>query len=366
MNAVVMHVRSSAGLYGAEQAILGMCRAGESASPNACLTVLLGAGGGGRELVDAARHQGIAVDALACRGRFDPSCIAKLRRRIARAGNARTIVHCHDYKSIVYVAIASIGLDVIRIATLHGWTGGGGRLRLYHALEALALGRFHRVCAVSSNIAEALANRGIDRGRIARVTNGIDTDRYRPLEGLATRRTEAPLRLGTAARLAAEKNLSGLIRAVAECNRRGRPTSLELCGDGPLRDELADLIRALALEDHVRLKGRIEHPEDWYPDLDAMVLPSLTEGLPLALLEALACGCPVVATDVGEVAAVLEGLPGCRIVPAGDDDALVDALLALRARRRPDDAAVERIRGRYSLRHMAESYAEIYREALAA
>ena len=157
-----------------------------------------------------------------------------------------------------------------------------------------------------------------------------------------------------------------MIRAVAECNRRGQPTSLELCGDGPLRDELADLIRALALEDHVLLKGRIEHPEDWYPNLDAMVLPSLTEGLPLALLEALACGCPVVATDVGEVAAVLEGLPGCRNDPAADDDTLVDALMALRARQRPDDAAVERIRGRYSLRHMAESYAEIYREALAA
>lgn len=361
-----MHVRSSAGLYGAEQAILGICRVRESTSPRACLTVLLGPGGSGQELVDAARREGVAVNALACRGRFDPRCIVRLRRRIAQSGDERIIIHCHDYKSIVYVAIASTGLDVVRIATLHGWTGTTGRLRLYHALEARALGRFDRVCAVSANIAEALADRGIDPGRIARVTNGIDTERFRPPERCVARPSDTPLRVGTAARLAAEKNQSGLIRAVADCNRRGRAISLELCGDGPLRADLAELSCSLGISDCVRFHGRIEQLEQWYPGLDAMVLPSLTEGLPLAVLEALACGCPVVATNVGEVASVLEGLAGCHIIPPGDQAALVAALLALRPRQRPDEAAVERVRRRYSLHHMAESYAGIYRDALAA
>jgi len=366
VNAKVIHIRSSTGLYGAEQAILGMCRPSKSSTTRASIIVLLGFDQSGRAFFEAARERNLVVEALACPRKVDPLCIARLRQRINSNQNGCTIIHCHDYKSIIYGAIASAGLDVIRIATLHGWTSPLGRLRLYHALERTLLRRFHRVCAVSEDIAQTIAKSGIDGERVVRVTNGVDTDRFQPIELNNSTAGDRPLRLGTAARLAPEKNLSALFRAISLCRKQGLRISLELCGDGPLHAELVSLAKSLGISHVVEFKGRVENLEQWYPNLDAMVLPSTTEGLPLAMLEALACGCPVVATAVGDIPSVLKDLAKCQIIQPGDDKALVGALLRIQKRLHPDFSASNRIRSNYSLHHMAACYEKVYQGAATA
>lgn len=361
----IVHLRSSTGMYGAEQVVLELCRHQSRQRGATRLIVFAPTGQPSPDLIGEALARGLRTEGLPCRRALDAHCVLELRRRLRAELTAGDVVlHCHDYKSVVYGVLATSGLPVTRVATLHGWLEGGGRLRLYHWLEARMLRHFKRVCAVSPMIAERLRAEGLRVEIIRHVNNGIDTSRYRPRPRPPTRRHGKLLRIGTAARLSPEKNLAMLIEAVGECLRRGLELQLEIVGDGPQREELQALIERLGLSDRAELAGIRAGLEDWYPELDAYVLPSLSEGMPMSILEALACGCPVIASRVGAIPELLEGISGCRVVPPGDFDALVNALLALPWTPGPLLEASDRISGRYSGTHMAMRYAGIYREAV--
>lgn len=368
MNMAVTHLRSSTGLYGAEQVVLELCRQHGAMHGQARLLVFSPAGQAPPVLIKEAQERGLDAEGLNCRGAIDPQCIFDLRRRLrssCRSGPA--VLHCHDYKSVVYGGLASVGLPVVRVATLHGWLlGGSGRLRLYHWLEARMLKRFKRICAVSPLIVNQLLEQGLDAGLIKRVDNGIDTNRFQPNADLRNANRAKYLQVGTAARLSPEKNLGLLIRAVAECRDRGLEIRLDIVGEGPQRVELEALVQDLGLSGQIVFPGRVDSLEEWYPCLDAFVLPSLREGMPISILESLACGCPVIATDVGAVRELLDGVDGCRVVPSNDLRALADAMMALRFTPGPLLEASDRINSLYSSAHMATRYAGIYREAFSA
>jgi glycosyltransferase involved in cell wall biosynthesis len=365
MSIAINHLRSSTGLYGAEQVVLELCRHQRATHESTRLLVFSPVGKPPPALVEEAWRRGLRAERLLCQGPLDPHCVADLRRRLkqsCRSGPA--ILHCHDYKSVVYGGLASVGLPVARVATLHGWLEGGGRLRLYHWLEARMLKSFKRVCAVSPLIVDQLLEQGLDADHIRRVDNGIDTSRYRPRAGASNANRASYLQIGTAARLSPEKNLGLLVRAVGECRDRGLEIRLDIVGDGPQRAELDALVAKLGLAREIRFAGCLDSLEDWYPGLDAFVLPSLREGMPISILEALACGCPVIASDVGAVHELLDGIAGCRVVPSNDLPALVDAMLSLRENPPPLLEASDRVNCHYSSMVMASRYAGIYREAV--
>ncbi len=363
MRFAITHLRSSSGLYGAEQMILELCRQQASHYPKTRLLVFAPVGQGQTELLRAARSRQLPAASLSCRGPVDPGCVLDLRRRLrADTREHRAVLHCHDYKSVVYGGLASAGLPVIRIATLHGWLDDHRRLQLYHWLEARMLHGFQRVCAVSPAIAERLFKQGLEPELICRVNNGIDVGRFRPRQH--SQHDSGRLLLGTAARLSPEKNLAMLIQVIAACREHGREFDLEIVGEGPQRQELESLVRRLGLEDQVRLPGNVNGLEHWYPRLDAFVLPSLNEGMPLAVLESLSCGCPVIASAAGAIPELLEGLDGCQTVSPGDADGLTEALLELPATGLPLMAAHQRISRHYSGAHMATRYSGIYRSAV--
>lgn len=357
----MLHLRSSAGMYGAEQVVLGLAREQIAHGRDSRIAAFVHEGVE-PELLRAARAQGVPALALPCRGIADARCIATLRRMLVdgRIG----VLHCHDYKSIVYARLATRGLAVARIATLHGWLGDGLRMRAYRWLEMRALRGFDGVCAVSAAIEHALLEGGLRRDRIHRVDNGVDLGRFRPVPRLPERAT--PLRIGTAARLSPEKNLAMLVDAVAECRKRGRRIELDIVGDGPLREALVAQVRRLELDDTVQVRGSVDKLERWYPRLDAFVLPSLTEGMPMTVLEAMACGCPVLASAVGSIPTLLAGLPHSRTLPPADLTALVDALMHQPLLEAPRQDARERVRARYSTARMAEDYEAAYLAAVAA
>jgi glycosyltransferase involved in cell wall biosynthesis len=348
-------------MYGAEQVVLGLAREQIAHGRDSRIAVFVHADAQ-PELLRAARAQGVPALALPCRGIADARCVGALRRMLVdgRVG----VLHCHDYKSIVYARLATRGLPLARIATLHGWLDGGLRMRAYRWLEMRALHGFDGVCAVSAAIEHALRDGGIRRERIHRVDNGVDLGRFRPVPRLPERAT--PLRIGTAARLSPEKNLGMLIDAVAECRSRGRSIELCIVGDGPLRETLAAQVHRLGLDDAVQLRGAVDKLERWYPGLDAFVLPSLTEGMPMTVLEAMACGCPVLASAVGSIPTLLAGLPHSRTLPPADLAALVDALMQQPLLDAPRQDARERVRARYSTTRMAEDYEAAYLAAVAA
>lgn len=363
MRFAITHLRSSSGLYGAEQMVLELCRQQAVHYPKTRLLVFAPVGQAPTDLLLEARTRQLPVASLPCRGPIDPGCVLDLRRRLrSDTRNHHAVLHCHDYKSVVYGGLASAGLPVTRIATLHGWLDDHRRLRLYHWLEAHMLQGFQRICAVSPAIAERLSVEGLDPALICRVNNGIDIGRFRPRQH--DQAHSGRLLLGTAARLSPEKNLAMLIRVIAACRNQGREFNLEIVGEGPQRQELETLIKQLYLDDLVSLPGNMNGMEHWYPRLDAFVLPSLTEGMPLTVLEALSCGVPVIASAAGAIPELLEGLTGCQTVRPGDPAGLTAALLELHAAGPPLMAAHQRISQHYSGAHMATRYSGIYRSAV--
>jgi glycosyltransferase involved in cell wall biosynthesis len=166
---------------------------------------------------------------------------------------------------------------------------------------------------------------------VVTVRNGIDPEPFISGGG-STQEARASLGLpkdvfliGTVGRLDPTKAPGHLIDAFNVLVRQGADAYLALAGEGRLRHDLEAQIASLGLENRVILMGHMKEIPQFLRSLDLFVLPSLREGLPLALLEAMASGLPVVATNTGGIPEVLSGLEGAVLVPVGDINALAVA-----------------------------------------
>jgi glycosyltransferase involved in cell wall biosynthesis len=182
--------------------------------------------------------------------------------------------------------------------------------------------------------------------RVRFISNGIDCARFaaRPREGVAGR-----LVIGTVASLRREKNIGRLIRAFAGL-AAGSGAELLIVGGGAERQALDQLARELNVVARVRFAGQSDRPEDWYSQMDIFALSSDTEQMPLSVLEAMAAGLPVAATDVGDVAQMVSAENRSYVTPA---DAFATALVRLAA----DDAARKAI-GAANQKKARESFDE--------
>ena len=359
----VFHVRSSAGLYGAEYVIFGLIPALASLGIGSTLLCLDNQHCADQPLAAAAQRLQIPYQRVPCRGRFDPATVAALRRVLRRDA---ALLHVHDYKSAAHAWLARGRRDVPIVATSHGQFASSARLHLYHRLERALMRRFDRVCAVSEAMRPLLLRAGVAAARIALIENGIDTGRFSaaavPLQRGEFGIAGDALLFGSAMRLTEQKNPLGLIDAFAQVARAIPNAALVLAGDGPLRAPVLARAAAHGVADRLHLIGARDDLERFYTMLDVFVLPSLYEGLPLALLEAMAAERRLVATGVGQVAAVLDGLD-VTPVPPGDAPALARAMIE--AGRMPAatmPALRERVVERFSLARMAAAYAALYRD----
>ena len=191
--------------------------------------------------------------------------------------------------------------------------------------------------------------------RVRYIPNGIDVSRFLPRE----RGGEVPV-IGTVAALRGEKNFARLLRAFA---RLPAPARLVVVGDGPERGALEALAGELGIAGRVRFTGHLADPREAYRDFDLFALSSDTEQMPLSVLEAMAAGLAVAATDVGDVAAMLAG-ENRPFVVARDPAALAGAMAALLAdpaRRGAIGAANRaRVEREYGEETMFQAYAALF------
>jgi glycosyltransferase involved in cell wall biosynthesis len=185
--------------------------------------------------------------------------------------------------------------------------------------------------AVSEALAEAVAGLGIPRDRIVVQHNGVDGELFAPGDRHGERASlgvEPDRRLvGFVGRLSHEKGIDVLLEAMGELARRDARTDLAIVGSGPLEPTLRARAAGLALGDRVRFLGHRGHDElpRWLRAFDVLCLPSRREGCPNVVLEALACGRPVVASAVGGVPELLREGNGI-LVPPERPGALAGAL----------------------------------------
>lgn len=236
--------------------------------------------------------------------------------------------------------------------------------------------RFDCVVAPAQPILSGLAREeSLAARRMLWIPNGVDTERFRPQPTqarLESRRVlglaDTEIAFGCVASLSRVKCHHHLLQAFAQVHRQLPHTRLLLVGDGPLRPQIEQQIAALGLDAVVGLLGNRADVETILPALDVAILTSSTEGMSNALLEAMACGLPMVATAVGgNLQLVQPGISGL-LVPVGQPAALADALLTLaqapETRQRMGVAARERIEREFSLDSMVRSFDRLYQRLL--
>ncbi|MEI6129235.1 MAG: glycosyltransferase [Planctomycetota bacterium] len=192
--------------------------------------------------------------------------------------------------------------------------------------------------------------------------NGVDLTRFAPAS--APPAAARGFTIGTVGGLRGEKDHATLLRAVALMKQ---PARVLLIGDGPMRPQLAALARELQIEERVTLAGACSDPAPLYRTMDAFVLSSRTEQMPLSLLEAMASGLPCASTEVGDVRAMLPQSCGGAIVPPGAAAQLGAALdeLATDAARRSREGGLNRAHccAHYELTVCLDRFLAIYRQA---
>lgn len=361
----ILHVFSSAGLYGAEYVALGLIPALRAHGIDCTLVCINNPHTPEQYLYERARELGIAAVNLPCSGRLDLGTIRELRTIIRRQPNA--IVHTHGYKGTFYAALAGRGSGTPKVATLHGWVTRTTSLQLYQWLEIRLLRRFQQLCIVSEEQRAPLTRAGIDGNAIRFIQNGIDTRRFRPDVAPLPRADfgipEGAFVFGSAMRLREEKNPVALVEAFAAATAYTPHTWLVIAGEGHLRDAILQRAEALGVASRVRLLGARNDLEHFYTLLDCFVLPSLREGLPLALLEAMASARPVICTSVAQIPDVVAGLDVQLLAP-GDTPALTQALERAQSTRLPQPELRARVEQRYSVDRMASDYAAVYEEVM--
>lgn len=283
------------------------------------------------------------------------------------------LVHAHSAKAGLAGRLAVRG----RIPTVfqpHAWSFeavSGVTAALALTWERLGARWADRVVCVSEAERATGVRAGI-RGRWTVVPNGIDPERFRPAPATAVRAGLAPLAgLGPAAplvvcvgRLCRQKGQDVLLRAWDTVVRRVPDARLVLVGDGPDHDRLRQEAPA-----SVVFTGAVTDASPWYQAADLVVLPSRWEGMALAPLEAMACGRPVVVTDVDGARESLPPSFGAPcLVPPEDPAVLAGALTELlldpRQRESLGDRARRHVLSTHDVRHTARAVADVYRDLL--
>lgn len=292
-----------------------------------------------------------------------------------------SIVHTRNLAALEVAVPAWAAGVPTRIHGEHGWDTADrhGENRRHRRIRQLYRPFVNRYVALSRHIEGYLnAQVGISAGRIARICNGVDSERFSPSrEGRRIAIPGSPFNddglgiIGTVGRLQAVKDQVNLVRAFAnllqQAGADAHPWRLVIAGDGPQRGDVEAEIRRLNLADRVWLAGERDDIPDILRGLDLFALPSQSEGISNTILEAMASGLAVVATEVGGNAElVLPGETGA-LVPAADDRrlaaALADYVLDPARRRTHGQAGRRRVETTFSLTAMVDQYAALYAAA---
>ena len=289
------------------------------------------------------------------------------------------VLHSCNLAAMEFAPMAALAGVPLRVHAEHGWDVGelGGRNARYRFLRRLYKPFVHEFIAVAEPQQRYLLDRiGVPAAHLHFIPNGVDTERFRPRRDADALPTGFPFRrgehwvIGTIGRLAPVKNPLLLVDAFVRLVHSRAPETesmrVVMVGEGPLHDEIAQRIADTGIADRVWLAGvRADIPE-LLRAMDCFVLPSLSEATSCTLQEAMATALPVIATQVGGNAALLEDGSHGILVPSEDAPALAAELLKQYRLRADSDhqAARESIIRRYGLQAMLARYAALFGRAL--
>lgn len=319
------------------------------------------------------RRSDVAVHSLHKRDGKDPALYLRLYRLLKTL--QPTVVHTRNLGTIEGAVIARLAGVPYRIHSEHGWDviDPDGTNRKYRVLRRLVNPTINRFVTVSRELERWLTSTvGIPSAKVQRICNGVDTERFRPRED-SRRRVLPPetfppesIVVGTVTRFSAIKDPLNLVRAFIEARQTagGERLRLAMIGDGSLREAAEAELNEAGVGELAWLPGSRDDIPELLRDFDLFALGSLREGISNTVLEAMATGLPVIATETGGNGELIESGRTGRLVQPGDSSDLAGALLEYarseELRRAHGHVARQRVVRDFSLDRMLTDYDILY------
>jgi glycosyltransferase involved in cell wall biosynthesis len=308
----IWHLVAPAPFGGLERVVYALALGQQNAGAGVSVVALLDDHGEEPSIIDELRKANVPVIPLVHPAR---SYIAQRRSLEALARELRPdVVHSHGYLPDVLNASMTSELPFARVTTVHGFTGGGWRNRLYEKLQRTSFRRFDTVIAVSKKLAGELAH------QYPRKSQPLP-NAWIPSSTIATQReardrlrlTSDAFNVGWVGRLSHEKGADVLLDAVGQL--RDLPIRVSFVGDGSERRALELRARKLDIDAIVSWHGKVPMAGRMLPAFDLLVISSRTEGTPITLFEAIEAGVPVVASAVGGIPDVVASSEAILVAP---------------------------------------------------
>lgn len=363
----VLHLIDSGGLYGAEKMLLALMSEQKASNIDATLLSCGDKGDSVKPLESEAEKLDLKCKIWRMKAGFN--ILGMLKIFDWAANNGFTHLHSHGFKFNVLIGLLPkyMRKKFRWVVTVHGFIPAKliSKSFIYQFLDKRMSLRADKMCLVSPAMAEyvefikaqnkCVVLNGIERkssADISNETNQVDT-------------STSSIKLLYVGRLSHEKGIHYLLESLSELTSKEQKYHLTIMGDGPLKGEVLKTIDDKSMTSSITLKGFVDSPEQYFSQFDVLVMPSLTEGIPITLLEAMRERLPVIATKVGGIPFVLGYDYPYLVSPKSKQD-LSDKLnmLCRESKENLDGIAqnnFERFLGSFTSQKMHESYLNIYR-----
>lgn len=372
----ILHLHSSSGFYGAESVVINLGKALDRVGYHPIIGSIevdeLTLSAFAREAIE----KKLDIEILVSRAKFSPIAIFKIAK-LVREREIR-VIHSHYNKATVLGYFASRITGIPLIETNHLFPPmplSDKKLQLYAKIGAFFLRYAEKTVAVSNEIKGRLERRGVPGEKISVIKNGIDVEECEAAylsKRTATRRElgikEGDLIIGGVGRLTEQKGFEYLLEAAKEVLKTRGNIIFVIVGDGEKREELIRYTHELGIEKEFMFLGFRKDILSVLAAMDIFVMPSIHEGLPMAMLEAMAIKVPVIVTAVGEIPEVIvDGANGILIKPR-DVEALASKIAYLidndAIRNQIKENAFQVVKRNHSKEAMSRSYALVYDEII--
>ena len=373
----VLQLHASSGCYGGEAVILSLSKA----MKGTCYNSIVGCLASKKktpELGRRARMLGLDSVYFPMKVKGDPYVISEICN-VVRDRNVR-IIHAHGYKSNLLGLFVSKLYHIPIITTNHLFPPmpmDDWKLQLYSKFDAwFTMRHLDRIVAVSEEIKSKLVKKGLKGSHVVTIENGIDLDEFGEVSSIDRMALKKNLGIpsdsfvvGSLGRLTPQKGYTYLLESAKKVVSRNSDAVFVIAGDGPLKNYLKQYSETLGIQEKVRFLGFREDVLDVLRMMDIFVLSSIDEGLPMAMLEAMAARTPVVVTSVGDIGKVIKSrINGC-LVEARDAAMLAEEIEYLINNKSVRDSlcknALETVCRDHSKEAMCDKYVSIYEEVLA-
>lgn len=363
----ILYLSTSSGPGGAERVISNLSASLDPARYRAILCLFRPGW-----IQEHTENRGVRTYVIPTQGMFDWRWVLRVKRLLK--DEHVDLIHAHEFDANVQGTFVAALSGVPLVATVHGKNYFWEKLRRRLAYQWVS--RNATMVAVSENLKQFIVEKvGVDSGHVKVVYNGVDLLPHCGPADIDQCRKELDLPtgdqiVGVVGNLYPVKGHQYLIAAIPAVLAKCPNTTFIFAGRGQLEGELKEQAHQLGVAQKVRFLGLRQDIPRILAVLHAFVLPSLSEGLSMAILEAMVAGKPVIATDVGGNPELVEDSETGYLVPSQNSQALADRLISLLMNR---DRALQfgkvgqlRAQGQFSLRTMVREYQAIYDQCIEA